>query len=78
MALKKNGQERNKLHLTISLGGGDAGLGHNAEAPRVPMPSHTTAVSAEPVGDESYMVMNSARTALSNMKNVGCTPQSDA
>jgi hypothetical protein len=80
MALKKNGQERNKLHLTISLDESDTGLGHNTEAPPVPMPSHTTTavVSAEPVGDESYMVMNSARSALSNMKNVGCTPQSDA
>ena len=80
MALKKNGQERNKLHLTLNL---DAGCGvHDTEAPCVPVPSHTTATaaadSAEPAGDESYMVMNSARTVLSNIKNVGSTPQGDA
>ena len=81
MALKKNGQERNKLHLTIfNLGGSDAV--HNTETPGVPVPSHTTATaatdSAEPAGDESYMVMNSAHTVLSNIKNVGSTPQGDA
>ena len=70
MVFKKNGQERNKLHLTLNLqvGESDSGCGsHNIEAPCVPVPSHTTATaaakSAEPAGDESYMVMNSARTA---------------
>ena len=81
-ALKKNGQERNKLHLTLSLGGSDANHCHNAEAPHVPMSiGHTAtsmpAVPAEPI-NESYMVMRSARTVLTNLKNVGCTPQSDA
>ena len=80
MALKKNGQERNKLHLTLSLGGSDTGRDHNKEALHVPMSSHTAAampvVPAEST-DESYMVMNSVRTVLSNIKNVGCTPQSD-
>ena len=80
MALKKNGQESNKLHLTVSLGGSDASCGHNMEAPHVPMSSRTAAampvVPAEPM-DESYMVMNSASLVLSNIKNVGCTPQSD-
>ena len=83
MAFKKNGEERNKLHLTLNLGGSDAGYdGHNTEAPSVPVPSHTTATaaadSAEPTGEESYMVMNSARTVLSSIKNVGSTPQDDA
>ena len=52
------------------------------EAPSVPVPSHTTATaaadSAEPAGDESYMVMNSACTVLSSIKNIGSTPQDDA
>ena len=65
---KKNGQECNKLHLTLNLGGSDPGCGgHNTEAPCVPVPSHTTATaaaeSAEPAGEESYMVMNFAHTA---------------
>ena len=47
MAFKKNGEERNKLHLTLNLGGSDAGYdGHNTEAPSVPVPSHTTATAA--------------------------------
>ena len=83
IVLKKNGQERNKLQLTLRLGGSEAG--HNTEAPPVPTSSHRAAmpvmpvvpvVPAEPV-DESYMVMNSA-SVLSNLQNVGCTPQSDA
>ena len=68
MVFKKNGQECNKLHLTLNLGESYSGCGgHNTEAPSVPVPSHTTATaaadSAEPAGDESYMVMNSALTA---------------
>ena len=78
MAFKKNGQECNKLNL----GGSDAACGsHNTEAPCVPVPSHTTATaadSAEPAGDESYMVMNSACPVLSNIMNIGSTPQGDA
>ena len=80
MVLKKNGQERNKLHLTLSLGGSDASRGHNMEALHVPMSSRTATampmVPAEPM-DESYMIMNSANLVLSNIKNVGCTPQSN-
>jgi hypothetical protein len=37
MALKKNGQERSKLHLTLSLGGSETDCGHTTEAPRVPI-----------------------------------------
>ena len=77
MALKRNGQERNKLHLTLSLGGSE--VGHNTEAPPVPTTSRTATnpvVPAEPM-DESYMVMNSA-SVLSSLQNVGCTQQSDA
>ena len=33
MTLKRNGQERNKLHLTLSLGGSEAG--YSTEAPPV-------------------------------------------
>ena len=86
MVLKKNGEECNKPHLTFNLGGSDSGCGdHNTEAPMavyLHVPSHTTATaaadSAEPAGEESYMVMNSARTVLSSIKNVGSTPQNDA
>lgn len=80
MALKKNGQERNKLHLTLSLGESEAS--HNMEAPPVPTSSRTGAAvvpvdPAEPM-DESYMVMNSA-SVLSNLKSsVGHKPQNDA
>lgn len=80
VALKKNGQERNKLHLTLSLGGSEAG--HNMEAPPVPTSSRTVAatipeVPAEPM-DESYMVMNSA-SVLSSLQSVsGKKPQNDA
>ena len=78
MALKKNGQERNKLHLTLSLGGSEADP--NTEAPPVPPSSRTAApmpaVPAEPL-DESYMVMNSA-SVLSNLQTVGRMQQNDA
>jgi hypothetical protein len=78
MALKKNGEERNKLHLTLSLSGNEA-----TEAPPVPTSSRTATIAvpvepAEPM-DESYMVMNSA-SVLSNLQSsvVGRKPQNDA
>ena len=75
MALKKNGQEQNKLHLPISLDGSNVSHGHSTEVPHVPMSATAMpVVPAEPV-EESYMIMNSAHTALSN---AGCVPQSDA
>ena len=74
MALKKNGQERNKLHLTLSLGGSEAG--HNgaiSEAPPVPsMYNRAAAPVVTEAMDESYMVMNSA-SVLSNLQGVGRT-----
>ena len=75
MALKNNGQEHNKLHLTISLDGSNASHGRNTEAPHVPMSATAIpVVPAEPV-EESYMIMNSARTALSNAAWVYTTKQ---
>ena len=77
MALKKNGQEHNKRHLTISLDGSDANhaYGHSTEVPHVPMSATAmSVVPAEPV-EESYMSMNSAHMTLSND---GCAPQSIA
>lgn len=75
VGLKKNGQERNKLHLTLSLSGSEAS--QDTEAPPVPTSSRTAVlIPAEPV-DESYMVMNSA-SVLSNLQSVGRKPQSDA
>ena len=75
MALEKNGQEHNKLHLTISLDGSYASHGHSTEVPRVPMSATAMpVVPAEPM-EEIYMIMNSAHTALSNARY---TPQSDA
>ena len=76
MALKKNGQERNKLHLTVSLDGSDASHGHSTEVPHVPLSATTMPVVPAETTEESYMIMNSARTALSNA--AGCVPQSDA
>lgn len=84
MGLKKNGQERNKLHLTISLpGSDDASCSHSTKDTAM----SATAICMQPVVpaaeplDESYMVMNSARTAaiLSNIKNADheSTSQSD-
>ena len=81
MALKKNGQERNKLHLTLSLDESEASH-DNMEAPPVPTSSRTGAAvvpvdPTEPM-DESYMVMNSA-SVLSNLKSsVGHKPQNNA
>ena len=60
MALKKNSQEHNKRHLTISLDGSDASHGHSIEVPRVPMSATAMpVVPAEPV-EEIYVIMNSA------------------
>ena len=68
MALKKNGQEHNKLHLTISLDGNDTSHGHSTEVPHVPMSATTMpVVPAEPM-EEIYMIMISAHTALSNAR----------
>ena len=72
--------------LYISLDGSDASHGHSTEVPHVPMSDtkslmylcqilpYVPVVPAEPM-EESYMIMNSAHTALSN---AGCVPQSDA
>ena len=68
MALEKNGQECNKLHLTLSLEGSEAD--HNTEAPQVPTSSRTAAmpvVPAEPM-EESYMVTN-----LASVLSIGST-----
>ncbi|MCG8621438.1 MAG: hypothetical protein MJE68_05475 [Proteobacteria bacterium] len=57
MALKKNGQERNKLHLTLSLGGNDSSL--NSDVSPELMPTSRPAVASADV-DEPYTVMSPA------------------
>ena len=50
MALKKNGQERNKLHLTLSLPGNDS----------IPMKDIQNVFPKSEVVDETCTVMNPA------------------
>lgn len=61
MSLKKNGQERNKLGLTLTLGGTDSSVSEGviSESSRNSV-SLTEAGSGEV--EESYMVMNSVST----------------
>lgn len=56
MALKKNGQERNKLHLTLSLGGSGTNHFTGEVVPR--SPPNASSVLAD--GDEAYTVMSPA------------------
>ena len=58
MALKKNGQERNKLHLTLCLGGSDSSNNRTSVVAPNSMPK-TCAVAPEDV-DEPYTVMSPA------------------
>ena len=58
IALKKNNQERNKLHLTLSLGGNDSFNGHTGEeAPKL-IPATHAVVPMDM--DEPYTVMSPA------------------
>ena len=57
MALKKNGQERNKLHLTLSLGGNDSS---NSDVSPELIPTSRAAVAPADVPDEPYTVMSPA------------------
>ena len=57
-ALKKNGQERNKLHLTLSLGGNDSSNGHTGEGAPKLIPATHAVVPADM--DEPYTVLSSA------------------
>ena len=57
-ALKKNGQERNKLHLTLSLSGNDSSNGRRGEVVPKSIPSTHAAVPADM--DEPYTVMSPA------------------
>ena len=58
MALKKNGQERKKLHLTLSLGENDSSNSHTGEVVTKSNPSTHVAVPADM--DEPYTVMSPA------------------
>ena len=58
MALKKNGQERNKLHLTLSLCGNDSSNSHTSEV--VPKLIPKSCVVAPADTDEPYTVMSPA------------------
>lgn len=58
MGLKKNGQERNKLHLTLSLDGKDFSNNHTSVVAPNSMPE-VHAVAPEDV-DEPYTVMSPA------------------
>ena len=55
MALKRNGQERNKLHLTLSLGGNNSNGGEVAQKP---VPKTSAAAPADM--EEAYTVMSPA------------------
>ena len=58
MALKRNGQERNKLHLTLSLGENDSFNNPNGEVAPKPIPK--TSVVAPADMEEAYTVMSPA------------------
>ena len=59
MALKKNGQERNKLRLTLSLGGSDSSNGHTSEVAPKPIIPKSCAIAPADM-DEPYTVMSPA------------------
>ena len=58
MALKRNGQERNKLHLTLSLSGNDSFSNSNEEVTQKPVLKTSTVAPA--VMEEAYTVMSPA------------------
>ena len=64
MALKKNGLERNKLHLTLSLGGNDSSNSHISEVAPKLIPK-TCAVAPADM-DEPYTVMSPAGVRVAN------------
>ena len=64
MALKKNGQERNKLHLSLSLGGNDSTNIHTHEAAPKPIPKKYAVALADM--DEPYTVMSPASVRVTN------------
>ena len=59
MALKKNGQERNKLHLTLSLGGIDSSNSEEAPSLSTHNNKHSD-VTEDSDMDEPYTVMSPA------------------
>ena len=62
MAPKKNGQERNKLHLTLSLGENDCSNNHTSVVASTSIPQ-VHAVATEYV-DDPYTVMSPAGVLL--------------
>ena len=58
MALKRNGRERNKLHLTLSLGGNNSFNNSNGEIAPKPVPK-TSAIAPTDM-EEAYTVMSPA------------------
>ena len=65
MALKKNGQERNKLHLTLCLGGNDSSDCSTSEVVPKSAPK-VCAVSPAADMDEPYTVMSPAGVRFAN------------
>ena len=64
MAVKKNRQERNKLHLTLSLGGNDSSNSHTNEVAPKQIPKTYAVAPAEK--DEPYTVMSPASVRVAN------------
>ena len=64
MALKKNGQERNKLHLTLSLGGNDSTNGHISEVASKQITKMCAVAPADM--DEPYTVMSPASVRITH------------
>ena len=62
MVLKKNGQERNKVHLTLSLDGNDSSNGHTS----VIAPKQIPKMCAIAPADEPYTVMSPASVRVAN------------
>ena len=63
-SVKKNRQERNKLHLTLSLGGNDSSNSHINEVAPKQIPKTYAVAPAEK--DEPYTVMSPASVRVAN------------
>ena len=64
MGLKKNGQERNKLHLTLSLGSNDCSNSCTNEVMPKSIPKMCAVAPADM--DEPYTVMRPASVRITN------------
>ena len=64
MALKKNGQDRNKLHLTLSLGSNELSNSRTNEVVPKSIPKMCAVAPADM--DEPYTVMKPAGVRITN------------